>query len=189
MRRWPAELIGALWLAWVLYWIAAAAGAKAAREREPLASRAAFILAMAVSILLLGIRHWPGWLGRTVVPGGWVGYWCAVALVIAGLAFSVWARALLGRNWSGTVTIKVDHELIQAGPYRKIRHPIYTGILLAVLGTGLAAGQLRGLLAFVITFGALWFKSRVEESWMEREFGERYTAYRRTSWALVPFVL
>jgi protein-S-isoprenylcysteine O-methyltransferase Ste14 len=70
-----------------------------------------------------------------------------------------------------------------------VRHPIYTGVLLMLLGTGLAGGRVHGLLAFPIALAALWLKSRVEERWMSAEFGERYAEYRQRSWALIPFVL
>ena len=112
-----------------------------------------------------------------------------MALVVAGLSFSVWARRTLGGNWSGTVTVKVDHELVQTGPYRRIRHPIYTGLLLAVFGSGLAAGRVYGIAAFALIAIALVWKLRLEERWMLAEFGERYERYRRSSWALIPFVL
>ena len=75
------------------------------------------------------------------------------------------------------------------GPYRRIRHPIYSGILLAILGTALAAGQVHGLIALALALVALWLKSRVEERWMQQEFGAQYAAYRASSWALIPFVL
>ena len=86
------------------------------------------------------------------------------------------------------MTVKVDHELIQSGPYRVVRHPIYTGLLVAVLGTGLAAGRIYGVVAFVLILLALLWKLRVEERWMGAQFGDRYQVYRRASWALIPFV-
>jgi len=117
-----------------------------------------------------------------------VRYWIGVVLLAAGLAFAVWARAVLGGNWSGTVTIKEGHELIDRGPYRHIRHPIYSGLLLALLGTWLAGGRVYGLLAFALALSALSGKLRVEERFMAQEFGERYAAYRRSTWALVPWI-
>ncbi|HTV95483.1 MAG TPA: isoprenylcysteine carboxylmethyltransferase family protein [Steroidobacteraceae bacterium] len=182
-------LIAGMWIAWIAYWFLAARTVKPARERQSAASRLGFVLAMAIVAALLGLHRLSGVLAVRLVGGGWTRYWCAVALVAAGLGFSIWARIILGGNWSGSVTVKVGHELIQRGPYRHIRHPIYTGIILALLGTGLAAGQVRGFLGFAIGFVTLWLKSRVEERWMTREFGERYAAYRQSSWALIPFVL
>jgi len=139
--------------------------------------------------VLLADHRGPQWLMLPLIPGGWTRYCYAVLLIVLGLAFSIWARVVLGTNWSGVVTLKVDHQLVDRGPYRLIRHPIYTGVLIALLGSGLAAGQVRGLLAFLIALVAIWLKSRIEERWMLREFGDRYAAYRRTSWALLPYLL
>lgn len=86
------------------------------------------------------------------------------------------------------MTLKENHELVKDGPYRWIRHPIYSGVLLMILGTALASGRAQGLLAFLIALIALYLKSRVEEHWMESLFSEGYSAYRKRSWALVPFV-
>ncbi len=189
MLAWPGLLIAALWLVWVAYWVMAARSAKHVEAREPLLGRLVFLAVMLLVAVLIAGHRWPQWLLVQVVPGGWIRYWCAVFLVIVGLAFSIWARAVLGTNWSGVVAVKVDHELIVRGPYRWVRHPIYTGALLALLGSGLAAGQCRGLVAFAIALIALWLKSRAEERWMTREFGERYVAYRQATRALLPFVL
>ena len=91
-----------------------------------------------------------------------------VAAVAAGLAFTVWARICLGRNWSGTVTLKQDHELVRTGPYRFVRHPIYTGLLVAIAGSAVVRGEWRAALALVIAFAALWRKLRLEERWLEK---------------------
>jgi protein-S-isoprenylcysteine O-methyltransferase Ste14 len=188
-RAWPAGLIGGLWLLWALYWLLAARSVKPVRQRESLASRLSFVLpVLACWLLLLPGRQRMPWLQIQWIGGGWTRYWIAVTLVVAGLGFSVWARRVLGGNWSGTVTVKVDHELVQTGPYRRIRHPIYTGILLAVFGSGLAAGRLYGIAGFVLIALALVRKLRIEERWMAAEFGERYELYRRSSWALIPYV-
>lgn len=111
-----------------------------------------------------------------------------LSLTIAGLAFAVWARAFLGKNWSAAVTVKQDHELIRHGPYSLVRHPIYTGILLALLGTSVTFGTIRGLLAFLVAGLALWLKSRREEFFMVDQFGAEYVAYRSKVKALIPFV-
>jgi protein-S-isoprenylcysteine O-methyltransferase Ste14 len=182
-------LIPALWLVGAAYWIVAAQSTKGIRRREPLATRLPFLAQMIVTAVLLWPHEWTGWLGTKIVGGGWTRFWIAAALVALGLAVAIWARRVLGDNWSGTVTVKEGHELVRHGPYRRIRHPIYSGILLMILGTGLAGGRVHALLAFPIALLALWLKSRMEERWMAAEFGDRYAAYRRTSWALVPFVL
>jgi protein-S-isoprenylcysteine O-methyltransferase Ste14 len=95
----------------------------------------------------------------------------------------------LGTNWSGTVTIKQDHELITGGPYRFVRHPIYSGLLLAFIGTALARGEWRGVLAVALTFVAFWRKLRIEEQWMRQQFGVAYEEYARRVAALAPHIL
>jgi len=188
-RGWPAALIGAFWLLWALYWLVSARSLKPVRQREALTSRVTFIVVMLLAAALLrGGHHRLPWLQTQWIGGGRVRYWVAVALVVAGLSFSVWARRTLGGNWSGTVSLKVDHELVQTGPYRRIRHPIYTGLLLAVFGSALAAGRLYGVAAFLLVALALCWRLRVEERWMAGEFGQRYEAYGHSSWALIPFV-
>jgi protein-S-isoprenylcysteine O-methyltransferase Ste14 len=111
----------------------------------------------------------------------------AILLVAAGLLFAIWARVTLGRNWSGSVTVKEGHTLIRTGPYARIRHPIYTGILLAFVGTALAIGEWRGILAFLLVLLALIIKSCTEEDRMRATFPD-YDDYRRKTAALVPFV-
>jgi protein-S-isoprenylcysteine O-methyltransferase Ste14 len=189
MRGWPVQLIGGLWLLWALYWIIAAFGTKPTREREVSWLRRVPLLALLFGALLVGARRAHGWLSMAVIPGGWFRYWAAVVLVVAGLGFAIWARVALAGNWSGFVTVKEGHELIQHGPYRHLRHPIYSGLLLAILGSALAGGQVRVFVVFVIALIGFFVKSRAEERLMEREFGERYTAYRASTWALIPFVL
>jgi len=114
-------------------------------------------------------------------------FWTAVVATAAGLGFAVWARIHIGRNWSGTVTLKENHELVTSGPYAMVRHPIYTGLLLAIVGSALARGDGRSVLAVVIAWLSLWRKYRIEEAWMLETFGERYAAYRRRVPALIPF--
>jgi protein-S-isoprenylcysteine O-methyltransferase Ste14 len=95
----------------------------------------------------------------------------------------------LRANWSATVTVKQQHELIRSGPYAIVRHPIYSGILLAFIGSALARGQWRGVLALAIVIVALWRKMRLEERWMSETFGDEYQRYRARTAALIPFLL
>jgi protein-S-isoprenylcysteine O-methyltransferase Ste14 len=110
------------------------------------------------------------------------------ALLAAGLGFAVWARVHLGRNWSGTVSVKEDHELIRSGPYAYVRHPIYTGILAAVLGTAIASGTVRALIGLVIIAAALVRKSHIEERFMRETFPGQYERYSAEVPALIPFL-
>lgn len=110
-----------------------------------------------------------------------------VLLVALGLGFAVWARRWLGANWSARVTVKEGHSLVTSGPYRIVRHPIYSGGLLALLGTALAQGELRGFLALALAFVAFLIKSRFEEARMRAVFPE-YERYAKRTPALVPFL-
>ena len=109
--------------------------------------------------------------------------------MVGGLSFCVWARRVLGRNWSGIVTVKEGHELVREGPYRMVRHPIYTGLVLAFAGMALVDAQWRGVLAVAIGVGAFWRKLRLEERWMTEIFGQRYVEYREHTKALIPGLL
>jgi protein-S-isoprenylcysteine O-methyltransferase Ste14 len=183
-------LIPVLWIAWGVYWWVAARDVKATARQENIASRAAHLLPLALAGLLLASPRLPipFLYSRFLTPTP-VTFFGGAGLVACGLAFAIWARLVLGRNWSGTVTLKHNHELIRNGPYRWVRHPIYTGLLLGFLGTAIALGQWRGLLAVLIVFVALWRKLRLEERWMIEVFGTHYVRYRNEVAALIPFVL
>jgi protein-S-isoprenylcysteine O-methyltransferase len=109
-------------------------------------------------------------------------------LVLAGIAFAIWARFILGSSWSANPTIRNDHELVLRGPYRIVRHPIYTGILTALLGTAIQSGLLRGLLGVVLAAIAFRIKLAVEEQLMLHQFGNQYVEYRAHVRRLVPFL-
>ncbi len=98
----------------------------------------------------------------------------------------MWARRHLGANWSGEITIKVDHRLVRTGPYRKIRHPIYTAMLGMFVGTCIVSGELHAIMGTALCALAYWRKIRLEESNLDEAFGPDYAAYRRESWALLP---
>jgi protein-S-isoprenylcysteine O-methyltransferase Ste14 len=101
----------------------------------------------------------------------------------------VWARHYLGKNWSQVVTIKEDHELITDGPYSMSRHPIYTGLLFGFVGTSIALGELRGVIAVAFVFGVLLYKLKLEEKWLHEQFGEPYERYCQKVAALIPFII
>jgi len=183
-------LFPAMWIGWALCWWALSFNVKVAARRESLPSRILHIGPLALAILLLWAPGVPfPILGERLLPLAAWPFWAGSALTAAGLLFTVWARRYLGRNWSAIVTIKEGHELITSGPYALVRHPIYTGILLAFAGSAMARGDWRGVLAIAIAWWALWRKLRLEESWMRQQFGEAYQAYCRRVAALLPFVM
>jgi protein-S-isoprenylcysteine O-methyltransferase Ste14 len=185
-----ANLIGALWIAWTIYWFVAARSAKEDRRQESPASRAGHIVPLGLAALLLWLPTLPGgFLCGRFLPAGPATFYTGVAVLAFGLGFSIWARRVLGRNWSGIVTVKQDHELMRSGPYRWVRHPIYTGLLIAFAGTAISRGEWRGVLAVLIVFAALWRKLQLEERWMIETFGDAYLRYRAEVRALIPFVL
>ena len=188
MSRLMTDPITVVWLVWLLYWWVSALRVKAAVRTETVASRLAHGLPLIAAAVLLMMHSPHDWLGRHVLP--WHGhsrYDAGLALVIAGCLFSVWARATLGRNWSASVTVKDQHELIVKGPYRFVRHPIYTGMLLSFIGTAIAQNEWRSWVAVVIVWLAFWRKWRLEERFMRETFGERYVDYRAQVPAVVPY--
>ncbi|MBV9343372.1 MAG: isoprenylcysteine carboxylmethyltransferase family protein [Gammaproteobacteria bacterium] len=180
-------LILTVWAAWCLYWLGGAFFVKRTARREPFLSRLSHIVPVACGVWLI------------FAPLGWTGSWgeprlvptlprCVGALVLValGLLFTLWARWHLGRNWSASVTAKRDHELVRSGPYAWVRHPIYSGLLLALMGDALDVGAPHALLGLLIVFAGFTHKLRIEERVMRQLFGAAYTDYRSAVPALVP---
>ncbi len=186
------SLAAVLWISWMAYWAFAGRSVKQARWQESWRSQLLHDVPLFVAGSLLATSHlWPPALNGRFLPAGPVtgaltGVLGIVVLAL-GLGFAVWARLHLGANWSSAVTVKDQHTLIRSGPYRYVRHPIYTGLLLGVVGTAIVIGQWRGVASLVIAFAALVYKSRIEERRMEQTFPE-YADYRRTTPALIPFL-
>ncbi len=183
-------LVPALWIAWVIYWTVSAAKVKATARSESFWSRAGHGAPLIVAVILFALPTLPaGFLFERMFPFGAVTYWTGVTIEVAGLTFAIWARVFLGRNWSATVTIKHDHELVRGGPYRWVRHPIYTGLLFALVGTAIARGEWRGVLAVAIVFASAWRKLKIEERWLRETFGADYAKYQAEVAALIPFLI
>jgi protein-S-isoprenylcysteine O-methyltransferase Ste14 len=182
------QLILGMWSAWALYWVISAVTAKATQRRESVGSRLSHMLPLLFGVYLI---TWPQvrlpWMSDPLLPDVVARYWLAAALVAAGLGFTVWARVHLGKNWSGTVTQKQGHELIRSGPYAYVRHPIYTGLIAAALGSAVALGELRGFLGVLIVLGSFWHKLRIEEGFMRELFPGQYERYAADVPALMPF--
>jgi protein-S-isoprenylcysteine O-methyltransferase Ste14 len=182
-----ASVIKDLWMLFGLYWLVSALRLKKTKKRESWLERLLYLLPLVFAISLLSrpqSRY--GWLGARFVPDTPAVRWIGVLLTAAGVAIACWARFHLGANWSGVVTLKEDHELIRTGPYRTMRHPIYTGILLAILGTAVAGGEVRGLLAVAIAWLSFYLKARREESFLIEEFGPRFREHQRHTGMFLP---
>ena len=181
-------IIPVLWVAWLAYWALSARGVKKTSWREPFGAQMRHrVLIIVAALLLAGARLVPKVLTRRFIPVNPVLIWLGTALVALGLGVAVWARRDLGQNWSSNVVVKEDHALIRTGPYRRVRHPIYTGIILAFFGMALFIGEWRALLGTVCVFLSFLIKSRAEEEQMRKIFPE-YEQYRRETTALIPLI-
>jgi protein-S-isoprenylcysteine O-methyltransferase Ste14 len=190
MRTFYLSIIPALWVIWLAYWTVSAVGAKETVRRETGLSRLGHGAPMLVGAVLLGVpRVFGHALEQRFHTFSFTWFWLGVALTATGIAFSISARAWLGVNWSGSVTLKQDHELIRNGPYALVRHPIYTGMLLALFGTALVVDRWRALIGFAILVAGLLYKMRVEERFMAEQFGDAYARYRAEVPALIPFLV
>lgn len=178
-----------VWIAFLIYWQIKAINTKSTQRLEPASSRILRVLIFLVAIVLLSTTRIPlRWLYRPLWQQGLWPFWVGAVITIGGLLFAVWAREHLGRNWSRSVTIKQDHELITTGPYSVLRHPIYTGILVGFFGTAIAISEVRGFVTLALIFVVFWVKLSMEEKWMHSQFGETYAAYVQRTAALVPYL-
>ena len=180
-----------LWSALWIVWLVSALMAKRSVLRQTIGSRMEqAVPVIAAFFLLFGHSFWPHWLRQRVLPETDVTLqWLGLVVTAIGVVFAILARLWIGKNWSGTITIKEQHELIQNGPYRLVRHPIYTGLLLAYLGTAIVHGELRGFIGFFLLLLGFGLKLRMEESFMVQQFGDTYINYKSRVKALVPFIV
>ncbi|HEU5218092.1 MAG TPA: isoprenylcysteine carboxylmethyltransferase family protein [Gemmatimonadales bacterium] len=183
----PTLLSGLLWIVFILYWSAAARGSAPALRSESAQSRQVHLLLMygALALEFVRVPLLTGrWLPRTGVVLG-----AGLAIQLLGFTLAAWARRYLGRNWSAQITAKSDHQLVRSGPYRLVRHPIYSAMLAMFLGTTLISGTYHALLALGVISVAYVRKIRLEERTLEEVFGADYAAYRRETGAVIPWVL
>ena len=175
-------VIGLGWVAFWIYWLAAAMGVKAGRPRS-----APFIgLRVGLPLVIIVLLRLRVFKAHTTATDPWLAG-IGLALFVLGLGLAVWARVYLGRNWGMPMTQKEQPELVTTGPYHRVRHPIYTGILLAMIGTTLAVSLY--LLLVVVIIGAYFvYSAFAEERFMASRFPDSYPAYMRSTKMLVPFV-
>ena len=184
------DVISGCWLVFAAIWVLASLSTKRTVYRESRAQRLRYWVFLVIAFLLLLYgRRLPYPLNLRIIPHIAPIAWAAAVLCVIGLGFAIWARVTLGRNWSGMVTLKEEHELVERGPYRFVRHPIYTGILTMFFATALAQGHLSGFVGTLLIFASFWIKLRDEEKLMLQQFPERYADYRRRAKCIIPFVL
>jgi protein-S-isoprenylcysteine O-methyltransferase Ste14 len=178
-----ALIILVAWIAFWIYWLAASVGVKAARTRW---GRSAGIRVAIVLLVLLLVRA-RVFKGQTISNNPWL-EGLGLAIFISGLVVAVWARLYLGRNWGTPMSEKVDPELVTTGPYRRIRHPIYSGIILAMVGTAVAVSW-YWLIAVALLGTYFVYSATVEERYLTGLFPHAYPAYKRTTKMLIPFLI
>lgn len=182
-----SDIVVAIWLILIVYWVISAFGAKHDIRKAGWHRSVIWRVVLFFTISVLLERRL---IPHTVFkqePLGRIAALIGIGICVLGVAVAIWARWHLGLNWSGSPAIKENHELITDGPYRLIRHPIYTGILVAFVGTALVIG-IWAVIAF--TGAAMIFvrRIRIEEEYMLRLFPDKYPKYRKHTWALIPFI-
>ncbi len=186
----PFEAITNLfWVVFVVYWLIAAARSKRDVYRQPLLRTLTISAGFWIGAALLFMGRLPaGPLALQLLPKNAAIGVLGTILSGAGLALAIWARRTLGENWSFVVTLKERHELIRHGPYRLIRHPIYGGVLLLVLGTAMVLGEVRGFAALLSFIVSIALRIRDEEKTLARQFPQEYAAYRKRTKMLIPWI-
>jgi protein-S-isoprenylcysteine O-methyltransferase Ste14 len=190
---WPdpaADTIWAIWSLWVVSWLIAAAWTSHTAARPARGSQFLYrVLTFGGGVLLFARYSADGAYGQLWTSPPLLG-WAMVAVTIAGFAFCWWARLYLGKLWSGSVTRKDDHHIVDTGPYAQVRHPIYTGIIVASLAAAIERGAVTGFVGFAVMTLGWWVKARLEESFLRAELGaDAYDAYARRTGMLIPHFL
>lgn len=179
---------GFLWLSLCAVWLGSLPFVKRTIQKQSASSRWQHYAVLIVGLYLIFGSLPSDWLNQPVITVALPIALTGLLVVLCGVIFSIWGRLILGENWSATPSIKQDHALIQRGPYRIVRHPIYTGILIGLLGSALQHGLVGSFLGVIICTVALWMKIAVEEQFMLHLFGDQYLSYRKSVSALIPFV-
>jgi protein-S-isoprenylcysteine O-methyltransferase Ste14 len=185
----PAEILELIWVPWLISWLAASFWSGVTRKRvdtwEAWAYRAAMI---AGGILLIPLT--PRLLGAEQIwDVGYRGAYALAGLMVGGLLLTWWARIHLGRLWSSAITRKEDHRIIDTGPYAFVRHPIYSGLIIALVATAAAEATVTALIGAALIIFGLWLKARSEERFLMVELGpDAYRSYCRRVPMLVPFL-
>ena len=180
----PLQASAVLWIGWLVSWLLAARWSKPVAATPGVRAEARYRLVLIAGAVLFAIpdRH------HLYIPGPAFG-WAMVGLLALGIAFAWWARIHLGALWSANITRKQDHVIVKTGPYAIVRHPIYTGLILAFVATWLMRGGLLSLAGAALICASFWIKAKGEEAFLRQDLGPVYDAYAARVAMLVPFVL
>lgn len=192
MHHWIKSGLSICWAVILLVWIVSTFRTKKSRHREKWFTRILlYWLPLIIGVLLMGPGEWFGHslIREPFVPHSDLVGIIGLSLAVIGTLLAIWSRYLLGRNWSISVELKKQHELVTAGPYRYIRHPIYTGLLLLFAGNALICGDWRAIIGFALIFISIWLKLKKEEQWLNTHFGTQYELYQRQTKALMPWII
>jgi protein-S-isoprenylcysteine O-methyltransferase Ste14 len=184
----PEAAIIAMWVAWWILWLAAAAWSDRAVKAPPIHYHLLYRFIPAVGAVLLfgAIRRGSGEVSLWHLSDAIA--WAMALVALLGFLFTWWARFTLGRLWSSSVSRKADHYIVETGPYRLVRHPIYTGIILAAVATAIERGTLEAWLGAAIMTSGWYVKARLEERFLREELGaQAYDEYARRVPMLLPF--
>lgn len=175
------------WVIFLIYWIIGSLKTRPTHEEESLASRY-LVVVLEVAGYLLVFNHSTevGFLGRRFIPRTLTGAVSGVSLTWLGIGLAIWARYHLAEYWSARVTIKEDHQLIRTGPYAHFRHPIYSGLVLATIGSALLIGKWRCVLGFLLALIGYCIKARKEEQMLTRQFGDAFREHQKHAGFLLP---
>ena len=182
-------LVFVVWLLFVAYWSYAAFSVKRTIRREPVFSRSVVLVLVGSGSVLLFPSVNNNLAASRLLPPNVVIDFLACIVAIAGLAVAIWGRRTLATNWSASITLKEEHELVRVGPYRFVRHPIYTGFFLMTLGAALVPFSARGFAGWLLIFAGFWYKLRREEELMTSHFGNDYILYKARVKGLIPWIL
>jgi protein-S-isoprenylcysteine O-methyltransferase Ste14 len=179
--------ITAIWIGFWAYWLISARGAKRSTGRSARFVTIQVVLVIAVVILVRLALDLSGHGSATNVRNP-VLQGAGLVMLLLGLGFAIWARVYLGRNWGMPMTRRADPELVRTGPYRYVRHPIYSGLLFGMVGTVVAVNVFWIILVIVVG-GYLTVSARREERDMVKSFPDTYPGYKHSTKMLIPFVL
>jgi protein-S-isoprenylcysteine O-methyltransferase Ste14 len=185
----PRQVLEIIWIAWLISWVAASFWSGRARKRAATLETWGYRAPMIAGGILLVPLAGPLLGEKPIWKINDAGMYALAALMLAGLALTWWARIYLGPMWSSVIARKEDHKIIDTGPYAFVRHPIYSGLIIALVATAAAEGRLTALIGAALIILGVWQKARTEERFLLTEFGpESYDAYCRRVPMLMPFL-